>query len=305
MLAGLQFPLVSLYLGELDAFNVAQTSLSSGSDDKVIFDSFNSTVTSGCNVKCMCIPSQEPPLFSRLYWIHLAADINSSSKASLRLNNTQMRIVKNYTRINKTDTMTLDGIVRVQSRNLLTIVSQYQTLGIYVSAFRLDNIMKPLVAFSVACSSSVTSLTQIVYDRVFENIGNGWDTTVSKFYAPFSGIYFFSWSCGISSTNLSICRLFKNGFSIRGMQAGLRLYVQSDVDLMSASYLLNLAANNSLHLEVINAPPAYSDSTNWQITFSGFHYSPSSGQQVLTDSSCIYSNNENNKNNNNNNNNNN
>ena len=50
--------------------------------------------------------------------------------------------------------------------------------------------MKPLVAFSVACSTFVTSLTQIVYDRIRENIGNEWDTTgtVSKFFAPSSGV---------------------------------------------------------------------------------------------------------------------
>ena len=66
----------------------------------------------------MCIPSQKLPLFSCLYWAHLAADVTSCSKALLRLKNSQMQIIKNYTRIKNTDTMTLDGIIRVQSSNL-------------------------------------------------------------------------------------------------------------------------------------------------------------------------------------------
>ena len=192
-----------------------------------------------------------------------------------------MRIVKNYTRVNKTDTMTLDGIIRLQANNLVTVISQYKTLGVYLSAFRLDNIINPLVAFSVACSASVTSTSQIVYDRIIENIGDGWNSSVSKFIAPYSGVYFFSWSCGITSTNFSNCRLFRNGNSVRFQQTGMRLYVQTGVDLMSMSFLLNLTTSNAVHVEVTVAPPAYSDPINLQNTFSGFYYSPKSRQQVL------------------------
>ena len=83
----LQFQVVSLNLGEQDALNIAKTTPSSGSGDKVIFDNVKSTATSGFDVKCMCIPSQKLPLFSCLYWAHLAADVTSCSKALLRLKN--------------------------------------------------------------------------------------------------------------------------------------------------------------------------------------------------------------------------
>ncbi|XP_077997721.1 uncharacterized protein LOC144450854 [Glandiceps talaboti] len=72
---------------------------------------------------------------------------------------------------------------------------------------------QPRVAFSVAKTTSiglVSSRTVIVYDKVYSNDGNGYNTSTGKFTCPVSGMYYFMISAlRDNSYNLHVC-LIKN-----------------------------------------------------------------------------------------------
>ena len=87
-------------------------------------------------------------------------------------------------------------------------------------------LLESAVIFSAARSTPlgpVTEETDIYYDHVFTNIGNGFDQISSKFKAPVKGVYWFSFSCrGIDEGVLgAVISLVQNGANVVRTRAGV------------------------------------------------------------------------------------
>jgi hypothetical protein len=51
----------------------------------------------------------------------------------------------------------------------------------------------------------------IVFDKVFTNVGNGYDSATGKFTAPTKGVYLFTWSAMSDAGKMSHPGLYVNG----------------------------------------------------------------------------------------------
>ena len=164
-----------------------------------------------------------------LYWMHMAIDVppNVNCDAYLSLPNRSLSLVKSYSLSNK-DTMSRDAIIRVQSDVYVTMKSNFQFQGAYWAGFRIDTMMSPLVCFYVGRSTSVNTPGQITdFDQVLVNEGLGWNSTRSAFITPRSGIYFFSFSGGISSSQHAVNVLQVNGITVMISYPGVSSLIPS------------------------------------------------------------------------------
>ena len=117
-----------------------------------------------------------------------------------------------------------------------------------------------------ACVTLTTSNTQdtsnpysttgadILFDGVVVNQGSVYDSSNGRFTAPIAGIYEFSYSFlkdQASSANVTFVDVYKNGSQYTS--AGGRLYDENPTDYgnMSQSFLISLAANDYLTLQLV------------------------------------------------------
>ena len=153
----------------------------------------------------------------------------------------------------------------------------------YWSGFRLDNIMRPLVVFSVSRSSlaETSSLAPIIYDTVSINEGLAWSTANNTFVVPLNGIYFFSWSCGVIKDNYTGLILRVNRQNTYAAFTSIVAIIPDykSHDFVSRSALLSLNHYDVIDIAFIHAT-IYSDFYHMQISLQGFYYCPSSGIQV-------------------------
>ena len=115
----------------------------------------NSYLTVNCSSSCS-------------YWMHICFDTPPASEANMQLqgnintgNWEKLILLKNYATLPNADTMTRDGIVTASGgETILWLSSVYDGGGRsmnqpYWSGFRIDNIFRPLVFFSVYRSAPV------------------------------------------------------------------------------------------------------------------------------------------------------
>ena len=237
---------------------------------------------------------------SAIYWMHISVDVPMNTPAHLFLSGVsyQFAIVKQAL-IPGGDTMIRDGVVNVEAGQLVTLVCNYPTEETdlqqpYWAGFRLDNYFSPLIAMSVACTTSVNSWAghqePIVYDRVLVNIGSAWNTMTNQFTAPVTGIYLFSFSAGVmrrANWNPVLVELLVNGMTRKVMGGGVNKQMTQDntIDFISRTFLLVLNKNDNVTSVVVEST-AYSDKTNWQNALHAILYSPQGGIQVRY-STCI------------------
>ena len=260
-------------LGVLDAFNAEGYQLNSSK----LFDNFTLSVGSTFDVVKMWFLA--PPSKTSIYWLHFGADIPASTMANITLVGSAMNSLKTYANLTKTDSISREGVVSVQPYDLIYIASMYSTQRIYWSGFRLDNYFSPLVAFYVARTSPISATGYFSFDRTLVNEGNAWDSTNNRFVAPYSGIYFFTMNLGqLPVKRLQYC-LYKNGAYIVTVITGMANLMGPGQDLVGRSHLMSLNAKDYVQPFITEGTP-FSDSTNLQISFSGFFYNLSIGQQV-------------------------
>ena len=150
------------------------------------------------------------------------------------------------------------------------------------SGFRLDNIMRPLIAFSVARSSVFNMPVQSIhYDKVLMNVGGGWSALNDSFIAPLRGIYFFSWSCGVTKNNYTHLLLRLNGYRLYSAAASVSSVIPSfnSYDFLTRTAMLSLNVSDTVDTIIYDAF-IYSDPGHLLIDFHGFYYCPMNGVQV-------------------------
>ena len=164
-----------------------------------------------------------------LYWMHMAIDVppNVSCDAYLSSPIKTLSLVKSYPLSDK-DTMSRDAIIRMQSGVDMTMKSRFQFQTAYWAGFRIDTMMNPFVCFYVGRSTSYNKTGQITdFDQVLVNEGFGWNSTRSAFIAPRSGIYFFSFSVGLSSWQYAVVKLQVNGGTVMTSYSGVASLIPS------------------------------------------------------------------------------
>ena len=133
--------------------------------------------------------------------------------------------------------------------------------------------MKPLVAFYVGRTTSwSTPSTAVGYDRIFFNMGNGWNSTSNRFIAPRNGTYYFSLSFGYKPGNLPNFQILLNGTMKLSLNVGVVKGITTGIGIVAKSYMVSMGRYD--YLEVRTGAQFYSDGTNFQITLGGFLYSP-------------------------------
>ena len=144
-----------------------------------------------------------------LYWFHLSAGVPPFTKALYGIQNSP----SDFIGINKSNTMypkdqvSTDALRWVSAESKLSVATSYtlnndallsQTSWLWL---RLNSFIKPLVAFHVILTTSISLIEfyPIPFDRVLVNEGGGWNLATSKFSPPVLGIYYFTF--GVASTS--------------------------------------------------------------------------------------------------------
>ncbi len=216
-----------------------------------------------------------------LYWMNVGVEIMPYTKASVTINNSYLRIAQTHAQFDRADFISHSGLVQLEAGDKIAVTSLYNSTQAYWSAFRIDNIFDVLVAFYVASTKFLTVYGTVNYDRVIVNEGSAWDGVRNRFKAPYTDLYVFSFSAGITGNQPPSVNLVLNNITtIATVQLGAAvLFASGFVDLLSASCLLQLNASDTLEVQFVTNP-IYSDATNLATSFSGFLYRPISGIQV-------------------------
>ena len=106
------------------------------------------------------------------------------------------------------------------------------------------------------------------------NIGNGWSQNTNSFIAPYDGVYYFSYSFGVPTSQELSSSL--NVTSLIGTRTVCRADVthNNGLDLASRGCLLFLAQGDVVQWQQFNGSM---DSSYEEVSFRGFYYSPAQG----------------------------
>jgi hypothetical protein len=162
--------------------------------------------------------------------------------------------------------MTRSGVIRLQAGSTVSLVSVYPTLHTYWCGFRLDTLFSPLVAFFAASYTKTMNAGTVTFNNSLINEGGAWNDSASAFTAPVSGIYFFTFSGGVSANKRPLIRLLLNNNTVvaTAQFGGGGLIKPSGgpgVDVVSRSILLQLNASDVLQMISPQSAnlPLYSD----------------------------------------------
>ena len=270
----------------LDAFCAIKPEMTSPvqSNDKsqpVLFSNFssfsntNGSVFTPSGIRCSPIP--------RLYWLHVGADIGflqgvNTNFVSSR-NSTSLVLLTTQNELNGTDRVTRDGIIQLEAGEQMNCFSN-SSLNTFWSGFRLDSLMKPLIAFYVGRTTPWTTFnTAVMYDRIFFNVGNGWNSTSNRFIAPRNGTYYFSLSFGYKPGSSPNFQIFINVTSKLFSAIGVSSTMTTGIGIAAKSYMITMARYDRLEVRT-GGGPLYSDANNFQMALVGFLYSPVEGSLV-------------------------
>ena len=150
------------------------------------------------------------------------------------------------------------------------------------SAFLLDNLMCPLVAFCVGRTTSYTQTGLINFTASFINVGYAFNITTNTFTAPSNGIYVFSLSCGAESGQPYIVLLCINTTTDKSPTCyGLvkNSTSHNGIDTSSRTFAISLATGDKAYVS-LNKGRLFSDG-GYQTSFAGFLYEPLNGRKVI------------------------
>ena len=145
------------------------------------------------------------------------------------------------------------------------------------SAFLLDNLMYPLIVFSTRQMAGIKSAGLIDFDAIIVNIGSAWDLTTDRFTAPQAGVYVFSLSFGITSSQYGAVYVVINGMTDY-QRLGIYASNHNGTDQTSMTFALALLSNDTVQLRCQNK--IYTDDYS-MVTFAGFLYEPLNGYKVI------------------------
>ncbi len=145
------------------------------------------------------------------------------------------------------------------------------------SMFRLDDIMQPLVGFSVTSAPSKTfsAPSLISFAIVDVNQGDGWNTTLDEFITPTSGIYFISLTTTSQISSVHDVQIQVNEQPIISVKVDHNMQA---TDTHNSAFLVSLTTNDTLRAYVVSG-----NVWNYKLnglTLIGFLYEPVHGIKV-------------------------
>ncbi|XP_053387536.1 complement C1q tumor necrosis factor-related protein 3-like [Mercenaria mercenaria] len=131
------------------------------------------------------------------------------------------------------------------------------------------------VAFTAGLTKTITNMgtkQQIVFDSVFTNVGNGYNTLNGHFTAPFSGVYAFFVVITNTPTHSCSVQLLRNGYFIGHVLAHTKAKSTKDGNYLTSTLAVTVKLQRGDHVWVQNEY-AFSaveqlDGYNWSM-FSG------------------------------------
>ncbi|XP_041707676.1 complement C1q-like protein 2 [Coregonus clupeaformis] len=140
-----------------------------------------------------------------------------------------------------------------------------------VEELKRENTDRPKVAFSAGLTNSgdvgpFNTETQLIYTKVFTNIGNTYNPVTGIFTAPVRGVYYFRFSM-LSNKNelLGGVNLYRNGQII--LHNGQ--YYNAGNEYVCNGVTLHLQRGDTVHMRLPKDWAVYDDYSNHS-TFSGF-----------------------------------
>ena len=203
------------FLAKSDAFfAMGNKTASSDMISPIQFDKVFATSLSSFNKNSSSVSTVK----TGLYWMHVAIDVPPNVTCDVYLSsliiNRILSLAKPYP-LSGEDTISRDAIIKVQSGVDVIMTSNFTFQRAYWAGFRIDTMMSPLICFYVGRSTSVSTQGQITgFDQVLVNEGHGWNSTLSAFLTPRSGIYLFSFSVGITMFRKAKINLQVNGITV-------------------------------------------------------------------------------------------
>ena len=122
-------------------------------------------------------------------------------------------------------------------------------------------------------------------DNLTINIGQALSNCDNQLIVPRSGIYFLSWSSASAPNSIHDLQLHINNISVG--RTFLYGGYYNGIDTTSHTLLLFLKTGDSLQLYLKHEGPVYSDN-NYQLSFTGFLYEPTHGQNVAWTLSFLF-----------------
>ncbi|CAG2248437.1 C1QL [Mytilus edulis] len=135
---------------------------------------------------------------------------------------------------------------------------QYQLKLVENTDYRCNDNHGFKIGFFVTNSKPLQNIkdgTDVIYDEVITNTGQGYDVTTGKFKAPVQGLYFFTLTSLTHSQKIFATELKKNGKIVARNHATAR----GISDQMSAtqSVVLHLNTNDIVNIKVLKTIPAH------------------------------------------------
>ena len=191
-----------------------------------------------------------------------------------------------YTVSGNTDSTGRDIILRMNESETLHFASStglYSSLYVYtnIAIFNIAELMSSdnnPVVFSVARNSMLGgNVNPVTFNQILFNDYSHFNISTNKFTAPSSGIYFFTFSSGVTG----------------GLPVGFMLYVndvpytsiirestaRTGTDVIGRSIMMNLKETDTVHLVNKDKKASWS-SQLFETTFAGFKYEPAFGNKV-------------------------
>ena len=175
------------------------------------------------------------------------------------------------------------------SRNMMSVVEKGQNVSIqftatyivdklpyYWGGFSVSGYMDPVVAFSVARSTSMTAQSLVKYHVLILNTGQ-FDMETSTFTAPLDGIYYFSVSAGLLPHTILEVTLRVNGIGIFKILHFSTSH--DDIETISGSTLLDLRTGDKVTPHLTKGH-TYSSSEQGELSLLCFLYSPKTGPSI-------------------------
>ena len=227
------------------------------------------------------------------YFVSLGVGVKARVpiKYSLMKNNSRVAsITRTSTAHSGPDTTSRDLIVKISEADSVHVSSGYAVRSndnhyTYLCLFSITDAMKDFpVAFSVARNSSTSGLLNPVpfnIELVNEGLHYGSSHT---FTAPSDGIYYFSFSVGLSAGSTANFTLYKNDEPLANI---LRLATNHNgSDTIGRSIMISLQREDTIHVVNQENRVAWS-SPDLETSFSGFLYEPAHHHAVSFVSASI------------------
>ena len=225
------------------------------------------------------------PQFSGTYVFHVSSAVKySGTFLQLSIEGGELYVDLNRTTSshNGWDTTSRDVVYTFNKGtkiclNLWSIAASESLRQTSWSAFLLDNVMSPVIAFCAGRTSEIISAGRIDYTNNLINVGNAWDLTADIFTASQSGIYVFSVSCATQAGQIYSLFIYVNGVVTYEMTTTDT--VHNGHDTVSRTFAVSLSAGSTVYTGLVNG--SIFSNNAYQTSIAGFLYEPLNGRKVI------------------------